>query len=55
VGEAFEYCKACHPNALYPSIADGAKDNWAFLTANTYRQSAKEAMVFNALLMTQTQ
>jgi|GEM_PF-6590432 len=55
VSEAFEYCKACHPNALNSSIADGAKDNRAFLTANTNRKSAKEAMVVNALLMTQTQ
>ena len=52
-GEAPEYGKACfkeryekeiarikarYPDALYLGIADGAKDNWAFLTPHTDRQ-----------------
>jgi hypothetical protein len=53
LGEAPEYGKACfkqryeheiarvkatYPNALYLGIADGAKDNWTFLTPHTSRQ-----------------
>jgi hypothetical protein len=53
VGEAPEYGKACfkqryereiarikarYPDALYLGIADGAKDNWAFLTPHTGSQ-----------------
>jgi hypothetical protein len=53
LGEAPEYGKACfkqryereiarikarYPDALYLGIADGAKDNWAFLTPHTDRQ-----------------
>jgi hypothetical protein len=53
LGEAPEYGKACfkerytreierikarYPEALYLGIADGAKDNWAFLTPHTDRQ-----------------
>jgi len=30
--------KATYPNALYLGIADGAKDNWTFLTPHTSRQ-----------------
>ena len=30
--------KALYPDALYLGIADGAKDNWSFLTAHTERQ-----------------
>jgi len=53
LGEAPEYGKACfktrylreimrikarYPNALYLGIADGAQDNWTFLTPHTDRQ-----------------
>jgi hypothetical protein len=30
--------KALYPDALYLGIADGAKDNWSFLTPHTHRQ-----------------
>ncbi|WP_428353918.1 hypothetical protein [Methyloprofundus sp.] len=32
------HIKALYPDALYLGIADGAKDNWSFLTPHTSRQ-----------------